>query len=134
MTMHRVRRRKAREERDLDFFQVFDLIAGPHEAFDSDEERREAWEEHRDEILRLRVKQEAFGWGRRPKAFWQYDHPGVPDMIYDQVAYLARNGLLEPHEILNIRNPDRRADGVMQPWSLEALAGLEAGLGTGHAA
>lgn len=52
---------------------------------------------------------------------WWRDHIAA---IRAQVAFLARNDLLEPHEVTNIENPTPRADGAINEWDAAALAGL----------
>lgn len=145
MTLFRVRRRKAHERNELTFHESFDLLAGPHRnrwgtdhiRWTTDAERREAWQRFGPDILRRRVSEDRFARGRRPAAFWQYDHPAMTlaaasdddwqdrmDAIRLQVAYLARHALLEPQEIANIRSPHVRADGLIQDWDQAALDGL----------
>ncbi len=173
MTMYRVRRRKARERRELTFHESFDLIAGPHRdrwgtddiRWTTDAERREAWQVFGADILRRRVTEDRFARGARPRAFWDYDHPGASpklrpgtpnepaidpredgpyahlryehmesasdawwddhlDRVRLEAGYLARRGLLEAHELRNIRSPHPRADGLVQPWDQAALDGL----------
>lgn len=145
----RARRRKGRDRRldELTLEEGLDLAGGPfsgtHAAlrwggrlvrWTTDQERRAAWEAHRDEIMaRYGPGQRP---GRRPAAYWQYDAPGVieaadPDDDVDThrraVAFLARRGLLTPAELDAIRNPSGRADGALHDWERAALDGLDEG-------
>ncbi|MEJ7697467.1 MAG: hypothetical protein WKF78_12810 [Candidatus Limnocylindrales bacterium] len=52
---------------------------------------------------------------------WWDDHL---DRVRLEAGYLARRGLLEAHELRNIRSPHPRADGLVQPWDQAALDGL----------
>jgi hypothetical protein len=48
-----------------------DLQYGKRDAFASDEERRDAWDAHRDALL-ARARQ---GFGAGPQAYWDYEGP-----------------------------------------------------------
>jgi hypothetical protein len=85
---------------------------GPDRPFKSEEERREAWIDHRDELL-------AKCWGgRRPGAFWLYDRPDIdaqriPYEEDDQLLY--RMKMLKKVEIEQLKErghyPPKPADG-----------------------
>lgn len=149
----RVRRRIARDRRDLTFNERMRLSTGhPADAFASEAEEREAWERHRDELIARDATNRP---GHRPWAFWTYDvgamgierdprgHAPYEHLRYAwlaegpewwaahllairaQVAFLAREGALTDDEIAAIRNPSRRADGDMHAWDRAALEGLD---------
>jgi hypothetical protein len=67
MSTTKRRRRHAREKALLTEGQELDLLLGPGSAFESDEERRQAWFRHRDELI---YAVSAF---TRPHAFWRYE-------------------------------------------------------------
>jgi len=85
-----------------------ELWLGPHpttgSVFSSPQDLREAWERHRDEVMRL--------WGqggRRPMGWWQFDtelkYPGY----YRERSFLWRHGILGPEEKFEVEH-EWRAD------------------------
>ena len=88
--------------------QFWDLWLGnsfdgpPHWVFKSEEERREAWEAHKDKIMG--EWRENNSPGTRPGAWWTYE---APENIFKdnrrsrelEIKYLIEWGLLEPWEI-----------------------------------
>ena len=75
----------------LDLEQYLELLLGPNEErsdFNSDEQRREAWREHSEELMPMVDP------GSRPWAWWQYDAPEPTLPRESDVLYLARCGLL----------------------------------------
>jgi hypothetical protein len=67
-----------------------------HPAFDSDEERRDAWAIHRDALLAGERP------GRRPRAWWQYESPiPYPGPDHETVT-LYEAGLMSDEEIAEI--------------------------------
>jgi hypothetical protein len=91
--MPRINRRIRSRRRDvLTAEQALDLICGEAlRAFDSDEQRRDAWDRHRDEVIAH------VGPCCRPAAFWKYEHPEIACDDQNE-ATLRRLGLLTPEE------------------------------------
>lgn len=97
--------------------QRFNLIAkvyltGEGRPFESEAERRAAWEAHRDELMAASRP------GLRPGSFWNYDRPDlearrIPHETDVQLLY--RLGLLSPDEIAQLtewgRYPPEEASG-----------------------
>ena len=76
--MSPLRSRRAKGRRNLDFYQRCKLQLGydygPYPpAFGSEDEQRTTWFEFRAELLEHNP--ERGFWGRRPWAFWAYEHP-----------------------------------------------------------
>jgi hypothetical protein len=107
-----VRRRSiARVIRKLDWNQILNLTIGAgrgEPVFDSDEERRLAWELHREELM-------SYGNmplpGQRPAGWWEYDSPepredeidlNTAEAEYGEARQLHRIGKLEPWEIAEL--------------------------------
>jgi hypothetical protein len=92
-------KRRTSKSRDLSLWQIWSLTCGdsvfPGE-FDSDEDRRAAWERHRDELL-------TESRGRRPAAWWDYDaeieRPKDRDL---ETPVLYDAGLLSEAEIAEL--------------------------------
>jgi hypothetical protein len=123
--------------RELTPEMAFDLAGWGNPVFETEEERRAAWAEHRDELLARRAGLP----GTRPRAYWQYE-PGTPGEDVDtddrweaQIRFLAERGELRDDEVQEL------ADDVVQKatWTGEAQqrarvrldAALE-GLAAGH--
>lgn len=68
------RRDSHRRSRELTNEEGMDLLGWGDPAFESDEERRAAWEEHGPPMLETRDNALS---GTRPKAYWDYT-PGAP--------------------------------------------------------
>jgi hypothetical protein len=92
-------KRRISKSRDLSLWQVWSLTVGdsafPGE-FASDEDRRAAWERHRDELL-------AESGGRRPAAWWDYESPIPRPADRDlETPALYEAGLLSDTEIAEL--------------------------------
>jgi hypothetical protein len=92
------KRRKSKARDGLSLWQRWSLTIGCcGDEFDSDEERREAWERHRDELL---AESRA---GTRPQAWWDYeasiDQPADSDL---ETPALYKAGLLSDTEIAEL--------------------------------
>ena len=153
------RRDSHRRHRELTDRQAMDLLGWVGDEFESDEDRRAAWEEHGPRMLEDRGGLP----GSRPAAFWDYS-PGAPDpddflvpltwgpedervgavrvdddALYEaQLRYLAERGLLEDWEISELaakaEEPYEAPDGVHRPRRrfdavLDGLADRERGRG-----
>jgi hypothetical protein len=138
--------------RDLTDAELLDLLGWGPPVFASEEDRREAWEAHGDELLADRGGAVP---GHRPRAFWDYDAPDAPtreqflihvrhpldgpvvkvdsDALHEaRLRYLAERGLLHDDEIAELgaraKEPYDAPDGVHRPQRrfdavLEGLAG-----------
>jgi hypothetical protein len=87
--------------------QRFDLcktvyLVGEGRPFATEEARRAAWEEHREELLYSGNP------GSRPGAFWQYDYPGSKIPHESDLQALFRLGLLLEGEAARLSR--------IQPW------------------
>jgi hypothetical protein len=115
--MRRKRIAGKRQYKELTRSQKWQLLTsfpsyGPDSPFKSEEERREAWIDHRDELL-------AKCWGgRRPGAFWHYDRPDIDSQrIKDEedVQLLYRMNMLTEVDIEQLKErghyPPKPADG-----------------------
>ena len=68
-------RRDSRPHHELTDREGIELLGWVDDGFESEEARRAAWEEHRDELLNAR---DGGLPGSRPAAYWDYE-PGTPD-------------------------------------------------------
>jgi hypothetical protein len=104
-------------------FGWLDLCAGQESAFRDDEERRAAWEAHRDELMaeaRREARERPLGlW--RPWPWWLYDlgrddPAGHPDGLLEEVRVLVEEGELTAEEraALMERSRDRRDVAVLE--------------------
>jgi len=92
-------KRRTSKSRDLSPWQIWSLTCGDSvfpEEFATDEDRRAAWERHRDELL-------AECAGKRPAAWWDYDalisRPADSDL---ETPVLYKAGLLSDAEIAEL--------------------------------
>lgn len=88
------------------------LICGPYHphqhvpVFRDEAERREAWETHRDELIRLNFVKKPLGilcgsgkgFGTRPLAWWEFDAPEPLRDGETELEFLQRHNLLTPEE------------------------------------
>ena len=84
----------------------------PGSPFVSAADRREAWEKHREQVLA-----KPHNPGRRPRAFWQYDHPGVLLPYETSLQGLYRLGMLEGDELAELQ--------AGHGWPPEPATGLD---------
>ena len=97
MPTTRTRRKRGRRFHSLAALQLAFGVPGASlnggtPIYESEEERREAWEYYRASLLN-----EA-GPGHRPAAWWEYDAPEPRDRTIGQSLQLDRLGLLTPDE------------------------------------
>lgn len=91
--------------RPLTFPEKLELMIGPgiRPVFPSDEARRQAWEDHREDILRAVNKT------TRPWAWWEYEC--AEDREDDEIAQLKRLGEYTEEEL-----------ALLAKWAAEARA------------
>ncbi len=125
------------------------------DAFEDDEDRRAAWEIHRDELMQRNGTAVP---GHRPAGYWDYDAPDAPareaflvpaswpfpgervdSEAFDEaeLRYLAERGLLDREEIARLaaeaERPYEAPDGIHRPRTCIRASprGLPAGRGSG---
>jgi hypothetical protein len=90
------RRKTKRHFGELNHDEWISLTLGERpdrQAFDSDEDRRAAWEQHREAELA------SINLGRRPAAWWDYDAPARRDHNMNSMLQLFRLGELRGDEL-----------------------------------
>jgi hypothetical protein len=96
--MPRRRRTMKHRRAELTDDQFFELLLGPSgenvSAFASENDRREAWEEHRERLLARRERSP----GRRAWAWWHYESPEPRDPTLTQHDQLDAMGELDDAE------------------------------------
>ena len=101
--------------RPLEFAEMIELRLGEpprwHEGescFDSEEDRRAAWEAHRE---RLKSRGQATIPGHRCWGWWRYEAEAEkPESCEEQILYVARRGDLEPRELAALEQESARAE------------------------
>jgi len=104
------------------------LLSGNHCDL-SEDELKAAWFKHRAELMTHIGSPRQ---GRRPWAFWQYEHPeAIPLTLYGRAKYLRERGLMDDQEFGQVESLARRnvehyqkikkhaASGV--PWAVNAV-------------
>ena len=103
------RRRVAKQRRgvtELSLEQFLNLLTGHwHEFFSSDEERREAWEWHRESLL---ARDDP---GSRPSAWWDYDSSEPRNEEELEAAQLVRMGEIGEEELERAKKTWRLYEG-----------------------
>lgn len=110
--MPRKTRISKRSQVQLSDRQKANLICGPYHpaarapVWRNDDERREAWEAHRDELIAMNFIERPVGmlcgsgkgYGTRPLAWWQYDAPELRRDGESEYDYINRMNLLTDAE------------------------------------